>query len=137
MAKIENTEIAIADESVMNQIYAIRGQKVMLDRDLASLYGVETRILKQAVRRNIDRFPEDFMFEMTNEEFGQPIRRTTLKNIPKIHSGGSILMMSKKWNRRCLKYTFYRKLKSFRTGLEINNELVSTVNSINERFAIL
>lgn len=69
MAKIENTEIAIADESVMNQIYAIRGQKVMLDRDLASLYGVETRILKQAVRRNIDRFPEDFMFEMTNEEF--------------------------------------------------------------------
>jgi hypothetical protein len=46
----------------------IRGQKVMLDRDLAQLYGVETRALNQAVRRNIDRFPEDFMFQLTKEE---------------------------------------------------------------------
>ena len=66
--KPDNKEIAIADESVMNQIYVIRGQKVMLDRDLAALYGVETRVLKQSVRRNIDRFHEDFMFEMTTEE---------------------------------------------------------------------
>ena len=62
-----NTSI-IPDEIVLNQIYLIRGQKVMLDRDLANLYNVETKILKQAVRRNISRFPEDFMFEMTNEE---------------------------------------------------------------------
>src|SRR5690606_4414890 len=68
MAKTEHTEVTIADESVMNQIYVIRKQKVILDRDLASLYGVETRVLKQAVRRNMDRFPEDFMFEMTSEE---------------------------------------------------------------------
>ncbi|MDE3142683.1 MAG: ORF6N domain-containing protein [Bacteroidota bacterium] len=53
----------------MNKIYAIRGQKVMIDRDLAALYEVETRILKQAVRRNIDRFPKDFMFEMNKKEF--------------------------------------------------------------------
>ena len=59
----------IPDEIVMNQIYYIRGQKVMIDRDLAVLYKVETRILKQAVRRNITRFPDDFMFEMTKEEF--------------------------------------------------------------------
>jgi hypothetical protein len=59
----------IPDEIVMNQIYYIRGQKVMIDRDLAVLYNVETRILKQAVRRNITRFPDDFMFEMTKEEF--------------------------------------------------------------------
>ena len=59
----------IPDEIVMNQIYYIRGQKVMIDRDLAVLYNVETRILKQAVRRNISRFPDDFMFEMTKEEF--------------------------------------------------------------------
>lgn len=58
----------LADEVVMNQIYYIRGQKVMLDRDLAELYGVETRVLKQAVRRNIDRFPEDFMFEVPENE---------------------------------------------------------------------
>ncbi len=49
----------------------MRGHKVMLDRDLAELYGVPTKALKQAVRRNADRFPEDFMFEMSKEEFEQ------------------------------------------------------------------
>lgn len=68
MAKNKANEIAIADEVVINQIYVIRRQKVMLDKDLASLYGVETRVLKQAVRRNIDRFPEDFMFEVSENE---------------------------------------------------------------------
>jgi len=60
--------IIIAEEAVISKIYVIRGQKVMLDRDLAELYGVETKALKQAVRRNIDRFPPDFMFEMAEEE---------------------------------------------------------------------
>lgn len=59
----------IPDEVVMNKIYLIRGQKVMLDRDLAELYGVDTKQLKRAVRRNEKRFPEDFMFELTKEEF--------------------------------------------------------------------
>jgi hypothetical protein len=49
-------------------IYVIRGQKVMLDSDLAKLYGVETKILKRSVRRNIERFPKDFMFELTSAE---------------------------------------------------------------------
>ena len=57
--------IAIAEEAIVSKIYLIRGQKVMLDRDLAELYDVETKVLKQAVRRNINRFPTDFMFEMT------------------------------------------------------------------------
>lgn len=63
-----STKITIPDEIITNKIYLIREQKVMLDRDLAELYGVETRVLKQAVRRNLKRFPEDFMFEMTKEE---------------------------------------------------------------------
>ena len=58
----------ITDELVINRIYLIRGQKVMLDRDLSELYAVSTKVFKQAVRRNIDRFPGDFMFEMTQEE---------------------------------------------------------------------
>lgn len=53
---------------IEKSIYLLRGQKVMLDRDLAELYGVETRVLNQAVRRNIERFPEDFMFSLTREE---------------------------------------------------------------------
>ena len=56
-------------ERIENKIYMIRGQKVMLDRDLAELYGVPTKALKQAVRRNIKRFPEDFMFELSKGEF--------------------------------------------------------------------
>lgn len=56
-------------ESVVSKIIWIRGEKVLLDRDLARLYGVETRVLKQAVRRNMNRFPPDFMFELTKEEF--------------------------------------------------------------------
>ncbi len=56
-------------ELIASKIYLIRNIKVMLDRDLAELYGVETKVLKQAVRRNIDRFPADFMFEMTKTEF--------------------------------------------------------------------
>ena len=54
---------------VQNLIYEIRGQKVMLDSDLARLYQVETKVLNQAVRRNIKRFPEDFMFQLNNKEF--------------------------------------------------------------------
>ena len=53
---------------IENKIYEVRGTKVMLDFDLAELYGIETRTLKQAVRRNIERFPEDFMFMLTKEE---------------------------------------------------------------------
>lgn len=56
-------------QTIQNKIYEIRGQNVMLDFDLAELYEVETRVLKQAVRRNIDRFPEDFLFELTREEY--------------------------------------------------------------------
>jgi len=68
MAKKES-EIMIPNEIVKDKIYLIRDKKVMLDRDLAQLYNVETKVLKQAVRRNIDRFPGDFMFELSNEEF--------------------------------------------------------------------
>jgi phage regulator Rha-like protein len=60
--------IAVPDEVIMSKICLIRGKKVMVDRDLAELYDVETKQLKRAVRRNIERFPVDFMFEMTKEE---------------------------------------------------------------------
>jgi hypothetical protein len=56
-------------EEVITMIYWIRNEKVMLDRDLARLYGVETKVLKQAVKRNIDRFPSDFMFVLDKQEF--------------------------------------------------------------------
>ncbi len=67
MTSVENS-IVIVDEVVMNKIYIVRGQKVMLDRDLAELYQIETKYLKRQVKRNIERFPDDFMIELTKEE---------------------------------------------------------------------
>lgn len=65
MSKIKEM---VPREAIEQKILLIRGQKVMLDKDLAQLYGVETRVLNQAVRRNIERFPKDFMFQLTKEE---------------------------------------------------------------------
>jgi phage regulator Rha-like protein len=63
-----NKELKVLDERIVQKIYLIREQKVMLDSDLAKLYGVETKQLKRQVNRNIKRFPIDFMFELTKEE---------------------------------------------------------------------
>jgi hypothetical protein len=63
-----NTSISIPNETIISKIFFIRGKKVMFDKDLAELYGVETRTLNQAVKRNQERFPEDFMFKLNEKE---------------------------------------------------------------------
>ena len=63
-----NIEKLIPDEIIINRIYIIRVVKVMLDKDLAAMYEVETKVFNQAVKRNIERFPEDFMFQLTRKE---------------------------------------------------------------------
>jgi phage regulator Rha-like protein len=65
----KNISIFLSDELIINKIYLIRNQKVMIDNDLAEMYGIETKVLKQAVKRNISRFPRDFMFTLSKEEF--------------------------------------------------------------------
>jgi phage regulator Rha-like protein len=65
---LDSSQSLIPVERIERAILLIRGQKVMLDSDLAELYGVETRVLVQAVRRNIERFPDDFMFQLNREE---------------------------------------------------------------------
>ena len=70
MAKaIQHIKLFTPDERIINKIYLLRGQKVMPDEDLAESYGVETKQLKRQVRRNTDRFPEDFMFELKAGEY--------------------------------------------------------------------
>jgi hypothetical protein len=71
-----NDNLIISEETITDKIYIIRNQKVMLGKDLATLYGVETRVLNQAVKRNIGRFPEDFMFEVSKVEFDNLISQT-------------------------------------------------------------
>jgi phage regulator Rha-like protein len=64
----KTTKAIIPVEAIVNKIIILRGGRVILDRDLADMYGVETKQLKRAVRRNIDRFPNDFMFQLNNDE---------------------------------------------------------------------
>lgn len=68
-ALIKILSLASSQKEIENRIFNIRGQQVMIDRDLAELYQVETRVLNQAVKRNLERFPESFMFHMNEEEF--------------------------------------------------------------------
>jgi hypothetical protein len=65
---MKQLQVLVAEQKILNKIYAIRGEKVMLDQDLAEMYGVETKQLKRQVKRNIDRFPKDFMFILTAKE---------------------------------------------------------------------
>jgi len=70
----QNQEISLSDEVILNKIYYVRGLKVMLDADLAELYEVETKRLKEQVRRNMIRFPSHFMLELTREEYNEILR---------------------------------------------------------------
>ena len=82
-------------QTIQNKIYEIRGQRVMLDFDLAALYQVETRVLKQAVRRNIERFPEDFMLQLSTEEANYLIDMGRSQNvIPPDYNVGSAGMFA-------------------------------------------
>jgi hypothetical protein len=81
----------VPPERIERSILLIRGQKVMLHRDLAQLYGVETRVLNQAVRRNIDRFPADLMFRLTRQE----IMRISQSVISSTQPGVKTLKFSK------------------------------------------
>ena len=75
-----DTKALVTAELIECKIFLIRGHKVLVDSDLAELYGVETKQLKRAVKRNIDRFPPDFMFELTTDEYAALRRQTgTLK----------------------------------------------------------
>ena len=88
-------------ENIENLILVIRGKQVMLDRDLARLYGVETRVLNQAVQRNIERFPEDFMFQLSLKEM-----RETSENKEVTDLTSQIVISNKRGGQRYLPYVF-------------------------------
>jgi phage regulator Rha-like protein len=97
---MDNLQPIIPEETVISKIYFIRNQKVMLDRDLAELYGVETRVLNQAVRRNENRFPDDFMFQLNEHELGNLISQNVTsswgghRKLPYAFTEHGILMLS-------------------------------------------
>jgi hypothetical protein len=86
MAK-KKLQALVTEQKILNRIYVVRGEKIMLDRDLAELYGIETRALKQAVKRNMERFPKDFMFEMTAREIDGMVSQNVIPS--KSYFGGA------------------------------------------------
>jgi len=92
--------IAVADEVIMNKIYFIRNQKVMLDKDLAELYQVSTGRLNEQVKRNMDRFPPDFMFQLREDEFNDLISQIAIsswggrRTLPYAFTEHGVLMLS-------------------------------------------
>jgi len=112
--KVKNSKITktgradlLPVEIIANKILMIRGQKVMIDRDLAKLYGVEAKYLKRQVRRNIERFPEDFMFEISKQEyrnlrshFGTLKRGEHSKYLPYVFTEQGVSMLSSVLNSK-------------------------------------
>lgn len=102
---MKREELLIPDEIVISKIYYIREQKVMLDSDLADLYGIDTRRLNEQVNRNIDRFPEDFMFRLNDNEFQVLM---------------SQIATSKRGGRRKLPYVFTELCKALHNSVYVN-----------------
>ena len=102
---------------IQNKIYEIRGQRVMLDFDLAELYQVETRTLKQAVRRNIERFPEDFMFEITETEY----------NFLKNSLTSQIVISNERGGRRYMPFAFTEEGVAMLSGV-LRSKIAVQVN---------
>jgi len=145
MAKIE-TRISIPDEVIMSKIYLIRGRKVMLDRDLAELYGVDTKQLKRAVRRNIERFPEDFMFEMTKEElenwryqFGTTNKERMGLRVPPFVFGdhGAVMLASVLNSNRAIKVNIQiiRIFDKMREMLLANKDILLQLEQMQQKLA--
>ncbi|MEO7308160.1 MAG: ORF6N domain-containing protein [Ferruginibacter sp.] len=114
-------------QSIQNKIYEIRGERVMLDRDLASLYEVETRVLNQAVKRNIRRFPEDFMFRLTKAEFESIKFRSNKANEGFSMSSQFVMTYSDKRPATALPYAFTEQGVAMLSGV-INSEKAISMN---------
>lgn len=124
--------VIVPSDYVERKIYLVRGHKVMLDRHLAELYGVETRVLNQAVRRNIERFPEDFMFSLTREEIVR-ISQIVISSSP---SGSDSL----KYSKSVMAFTEFgismlsSVLNSSR-AIQVNIQIMRTFGKLREMIA--
>lgn len=144
----EDTSIIPVDR-VEQSIYLIRGHKVMLDRDLAALYGVETRSLNQAVKRNTKRFPSDFMFELTRDEIrniSQFVICSTIKHSPKVlaftEQGVAMLAGILKSSRAievniAIMRTFVKLRRMLESSAELSRKLAELEAKYDEQFRVV
>ena len=134
----------IPKESIINRIYVIRDKKIILYRVLAELYGVETRRLNQAVKRNIKRFPEDFMFQMTKSEFenwkSQIVisnnEKMSLRKSPLVFTEQGVAMLSSVLNSDAailVNIQIIRVFTKMRKILESNDKILSKLDELERK----
>ncbi len=139
----------IPQEVVEKRIYLIRRHKVMIDRDLAELYGVETRVLNQAVKRNIKRFPEDFMFALTRDEImnlSQIVISSKIKHAPNVFAfteqGVAMLSCVLKSDRAVqvnieIMRTFVKLRKMLSSNAQLARKLKALEKKYDEQFKVV
>ena len=129
----------IPEEIIGRKIFLIRGQKVMLDKDLAQLYGVETKVLNQSVKRNIERFPQDFMFSLTREEIMRMSQIVTSlkfsKNINAFTEQGVAMLSSVLRSRRAVQVNIaiMRAFVKLRQILSTHKELAHKLKELEQK----
>ncbi|EKE04060.1 MAG: hypothetical protein ACD_20C00109G0015 [uncultured bacterium] len=135
----------VPTELIENKIYVIRGHKVMFDSDLANLYNVETRVLNQAVNRNIERFPDDFMFQLTDEEWKVLMSQIVISNKgrggrqkrPYVFTEYGVLMLSNVLNSKKAIAVSIQIVRVFTKLKEIaltNKELSQRLDELENKF---
>ena len=118
--------------SIQNRIYEIRGERVMLDRDLAQLYEIEIKVLNQAVKRNIMRFPPDFMFQLTREEFESMQFQVKPLETPQVSRSQIVtLKINRGQNLKYLPYAFTEQ------GVAMLSGIINSDKAINMNIAIM
>ncbi len=131
----------IPNEVIERKIYLLRGQKVMLDSDLARLYGVETKVLNQAVKRNIDRFPQDFMFSLSRAEILRMSQIVTSlkfsKNINVFTEQGIAMLSSVLRSKRAIhvNIVIMRAFVKLRQILATHKVLASKIDALERKYA--
>jgi hypothetical protein len=144
MKRNEEMKNILPDEVILAKIYLIRGHKVMLDRDLGLLYGVETKRLKEAVKRNLSRFPEDFMFELSKEEladwrnqFGKSNReKKGLRVTPFAFTEHGLLMLASVLNsERAIQINIQivRIFSRMRTLIESHKDIIRKLEQLEKK----
>lgn len=133
----------IHEKILADKIYFIRGQKVMIDRDLAELYGVDTKNLNKAVKRNAERFPEDFMFQLTEEEsnssrfqFGTLKRGQNIKYLPYAFTEQGVAMLSSVLNSKqaiAVNIQIIRVFTKMREIISTNKEILVKLEQLEKR----
>jgi hypothetical protein len=130
-------------ENIVNKIYVFRGVKVMLDSDLAELYGVETKVLNQAVKRNLNRFPLDFMFQLDKDEFDSlrsqivTSKRGGQRYLPYVFTEHGILMLSSVLSSEKAVQVNIQIMRTFtrlRRMLSTHEELKIKIESIEKKY---